>query len=316
MFRTGWCKDKVDERDRIHVTAKVVPDVVDLSANLPDVRDQGNLGSCTGFGIGGNLTGTAIQSGVYATMNVKEARALRAKIESEELSADGAVNFNQENEYTAAVTPEWFSPKWIYNGGRLLEGSLDEDSGCEPRDNLEFVRKYGCLLEHFAPYVDKLDTTDPTKWSSAPEALKWPIVSYTRLVDGVDGVCSGLASGSFVSIGSPWYESWMDTDGEGTLEERYDWVAGGHETFLYGYDKTTGFFMGQNSWGSSWGLGGRYKMPFSAINAFKQDGGYDAHLVTVDWSGVEPPPPPPPNPKPCSMRLMYRILTGGHDYQA
>ena len=152
--------------------------------------------------------------------------------------------------------------------------------------------------------------------SSAPEALKWPIVSYTRLVDGADGVCSGLAEGSFVSIGSPWYESWMDVDFTGNLPSVYSWVAGGHETFLYGYDKTKQVFYGQNSWGANWGRGGRYTMPFSAINAFKQDGGYDGHIVSVDWTGGPiPPPPPEPTPKPCSMRLMYRILTGGSDYQ-
>ena len=252
--KLGWLKDPRDERDYKRGAVIVhLPDKVDLSAILPSVRDQGNLGSCTGFGIGGNLTGCAKDQGVYT---------------------------------------EWFSPTWIYNGGRLLEGTLDEDSGCYPRDNLEFIREYGCLLEHFRPYKDTLDETDPTDWGLNDEAAKYPIIKYTRLVDGVDGILSALADGYLVSIGSPWYDSWFYPDAGGNLPEDYLYVAGGHEYLCYGYDKVRQVLLCQNSWGTGWGNSGKFTVPFSAIEYWKYDGGYDAHIIDVDWVTVTPEPTP------------------------
>lgn len=258
-LQRGWKKDKRDERD--HLRGRVVvklPSKVDLSEILPSVRDQGNLGSCTGFGIGGNLTGCAKQqkSGI-----------------------------------------DWFSPTWIYNGARLLEGTLAYDDGAFPRDCLEFLRANGCLLEIFRAYKDTLDTTDPTKWTCAKNAKDWPIVSYARLVDGVDGIKGALAAGHLVSLGSPWFGSWNDTGPNGILSDDYNVVSGGHEYLCYGYDDALGILFCQNSWGTSWGKAGRFAIRYSAIPAFKANDGYDAHIVTVDWIPVPDPIDPAPAKK-------------------
>ena len=67
-------------------------------------------------------------------------------------------------------------------------------------------------------------------------------------------------------------------------------------TFLYGYDKAANVFFGQNSWGLSWGLSGRYKMPMNCFNVFKQMGGYDAHYITFTCSPIIPDPIDPVDP--------------------
>lgn len=244
-------------RPSARATVVKLPEKIDLSAYLPAVRDQGNLGSCTGFGIGGNLTGCAKQQAVYS---------------------------------------EWFSPTWIYNGGRLLEGCLGYDDGAFPRDCLEFLRSNGSLLEHFRPYRDTLDKTDPLTWGFLAEAAKWPVVHYARLVDGVDGILAALAAGHLVSLGSPWFGSWMETDAAGTLPADYSVNAGGHEYLCYGYDATLKLLYCQNSWGKAWGDHGRFAVPFSAIEAWKRDGGYDAHIVLVNWGTEDPGPGPDPDP--------------------
>jgi hypothetical protein len=250
----GWRKDKRDKRDYLHSPFLVeIPTAVDLSKYCPPVRDQGNLGSCVGFGIAGNLSGTAKQCSVYS---------------------------------------EWFSPSWVYSGARLIEGTLGSDSGAYPRDALDFLLKNGCLLEHFKPYSDTLDTTDPTTWNVAKNARDWPLVTYIRVTDGVPNICDAIAQGYFISIGSPWYDSWIDVGSDGTLPEDYSSVAGGHETFLFGYDQTKKVFYGQNSWNVDWGRAGTYVMPFSAIDQFKVDGGYDCHYVTVNWTATPTPPTP------------------------
>lgn len=263
----GWKKDKRDERDYIHKASaeplKTIPAEFSLEDFLPAVRDQGNLGSCTGFGIGGPFTGTA---------------------------------------KLLDVCSEWFSPMWIYNGGRKEYGDLSYDDGAFPRDCYEFLTKYGCLLEHFRPYHDVLDPTDPLGWTLdgelvAPEARKFPVTSYYRITGGALNICDAIAEGRFVSLGVPWYSSWMQVGYDGVLPEEYGAVVGGHEVFLYGYDLVAEVFFGQNSWGKSWGHDGRFTMPFSAIDAFLRDGGYDAHYFDVMWEEVEPEPLPIPTKK-------------------
>jgi hypothetical protein len=258
----GWRKDRYDPKDYLHrkLVRLLIPDSFSLEEYLPEVRDQGNIGSCVGFGIGGNLTGLARGQDAFE---------------------------------------EWFSPTWIYNGARFLAGDLNYDAGAYPRDALDWISENGCLLEHFWPYDPyKLDKTSPPS-NLVEEALKRPILAYFRVTGGTEGICSALSLGCFVSIGVPWFDKWMDTDRDGNLAEvtELDDVAGGHEVFLYGYDIPKQLFYGQNSWGKEWGKNGRFTMPFSAFDVFKQFGGYDAHYVAVDWA-KEPEPPVPPEPVP------------------
>lgn len=248
----GWIKDKRDERDFLirAVKPELIPDKIDLSEHLPTVRNQGNQGSCVGYGIGGIVTGKAIQVKVFK---------------------------------------EWFSPRWIYYGGRFLGGYVHEDCGTEPRLALDWLIKYGCALESVWKYQERFDPEPPTQ-TVFNEAKKYPLFSYTRVVDGVDGICTALSLGSLVAIGSPWFSKWITTDDNGKLKTIYCWdsIAGGHETLLYGYDKTTEYYNGLNSWGSKWGNEGRFLMPFSAITQFKKKtrGGYDSHTISVDWMKV------------------------------
>lgn len=248
----GWKKDRHDSRDYIHKMRVVpIPDRYIMDQYLPSVRNQGNVGSCVGFGIGANLTA-------------------RAKI---------------RGDYT-----EWFSPTWIYNGARFFEGTLAEDVGCSPRDALEWLLEKGCVLEHLWPYNPlMLDMKAPSSSLDGP-AAEIPLIAYYRVVDGVDGLCDALAQGFYVSIGTPWFKKWMNPmpslaclwrNVPGVLPEVTvtDETVGGHETVLYGYDMKEKMFYGQNSWGTSWGRSGRYTMPFSAIGVFKALGGYDAHYI-------------------------------------
>lgn len=274
---TGWKKDRYDHRDfEFHRgrRAPVYPDRHTLINWMPTVRDQGMIGSCVGFGIGANLT----------------ALANRFKVD-----------------------PEWFSPTWIYNGARFIEGTLNYDEGCEPRNALKWIADRGSLKEHYWPYDPaRLDRTSPPSKFDGP-AREWPIVVYTRITNGIDGICAAIAAGYPVSIGNPWYDVWMDTDHAGNLmpiTSQYT-PNGGHETIIYGYDKPAGVFLCQNSWGVGWGDAGRFRMPMSALAVFNEHGGYDAHTIDVEWKpepqsasvGPEPQsgsvdPIPVPEPRP------------------
>jgi hypothetical protein len=264
--KLAWKKDKYDSRDFIHKPGedRILP-LFSLVQYCPDVRDQGDVGSCTGFGIGGILTGVAKQLNVFK---------------------------------------EWFSPEWIYNGARYIEGTLTQDAGAEPGDCMSWLKSKGCLLEEFWPYnPNVLDTTSPPSKDNAL-AAKYPLLTYVRVTGGSAGICSAIAAGNLVTIGTPWFDSWMNPKVDGILPvvTAKDTVAGGHETFLFGYDKTSKKFAGQNSWGTSWGKMGTYLMPFTPFDGvFSTLGGYDAYYVTVNWGA--PPPTPTPNGATRMVRL-------------
>jgi hypothetical protein len=269
-IRLGWKKSRFHLATTHKAKLVTLPPSVDLSQYIPPVRDQGQVGSCTGFGIGGIL-------GTEASQN---------------------------NEWI-----QWYSPEWIYNGARELEGTLFEDAGAEPIDCFTWLTNNGCLLEEFWPYnPNSVDTSSPD--SRKPEAMTYPSFTAVEVDNGIDGIMSALADGHVVAVGSPWFDSWMNIGSDGVLPAvtTNSSVAGGHETFLYGYDSISGSFLGQNSWGTSWGNNGHYKMPMSAFAVFNDPslGGYDAHYVI--WNATPVPPVPAPIPTPPPSPSFWTIL--------
>jgi hypothetical protein len=178
--------------------------------------------------------------------------------------------------------PEWVSPRWIYYGGRLYGGYPEQDCGTEPRLCLNFIVSNGYLMESDWGYGSTFSTEPPsvTLYDKAKLNL---IISYTRVVDGVDGICSALSEGKLVSIGSPWYEKWYYADVFGRLSRPncMSKVVGGHEYLIYGHNLSTEYFAIMNSWGDTWAIEGKASLPFKAIDRFKKIGGYDAHTIEV-----------------------------------
>lgn len=244
----GWQKDRFSAKDYLHARKFVkLPDIVKHTGWLTPIRNQGSVGSCVGHGIGMNLNSVKVQLGIFE---------------------------------------EWCSPTYIYNGARYIEGTLPFDLGCYARDALDWTLDYGILLEHYWPY----DPTGVDRHAPSSERIKqadrYIGFQYWRCVDGIEGICDALASGNLVSIGSPWFQEWRETDPCGRLAvpTASSTVIGGHETCLYGYDLTEGVFYGVNSWGTNWGSVGHYIMPFESMDIFKSRGGYDAHYLTFSGS--------------------------------
>jgi len=269
----GWIKDPRDPRDFIYKAVtprRAIPDVVDLSKFLPNIRNQGNEGACVGFGIAINLTATAIQQG---------------------------------------ADPEWFGPRWIYNLAREIEHRLDQE-GAYPRDACDGILKYGSLKEHFWEYKPKVESyMKATTHPNAPHALEWKIEKYDRADNWPDGIINALADQRFVSLGIPWYYEWMNPDKDGVLPTPVN-LVGGHEFCVCGYDLKNQRFKFANSWDTVWGpIGGFGYLPFGHFNRIMADGGGDAHVFTIKW-GVAPPPNPTedfPVDQIASVRILDRL---------
>jgi hypothetical protein len=267
----GWKKDKYDERDYVFKPrAALVPANVNLLDMLPEVRNQFDVGACTGFSIGGNLTAIAKQQGFFE---------------------------------------EWFSPTFIYNGARYLEGTLLKDVGAEPRNCLKWVQKSGALLEHLWPYDGwKLDSTVPSS-SLIAQSLKFVTFNYYRITEGTYGIMSALANGHLVSLGCPWFDKWYAPAADGILPKvnKDDEILGGHATLLWGYDNDV--LHGRNSWGREWGCKGNFAMRMSSLDVFKQLGGYDAYYIELSLSPQATPVTPAPQGCTCSQAVLSMVRT-------
>lgn len=227
-------KDKYDERDHLFARQPLktaLPAAIDLRSGCSPVVDQGDLGSCTANAMG---------SGLREYLEIKSKQTF--------------------------VT---LSRLYLYYHERLLEGTVNEDSGAEIRDGMKVLKQLGICPE-------ALDHYDISKFTDAPsqqaEALagQYKISSYQRL-NTISDVQRCLAGGYPVVLGMSVYESFesdsVANNGIVPVPKRGEQVLGGHAMLIIGYKKIgqTQYFIVRNSWGASWGDKGYCYIPISFI---------------------------------------------------
>jgi C1A family cysteine protease len=214
-----------------HLKAADLPSSIDLSKSkgYPSAYDQGQLGSCVS-------NGTAF-----------------------------AVEFDQIKQGKAPFMP---SRLFIYYNGRVIEGTVKQDSGLQVRDGIKAVAKLGVCPESELPYnIARFKQKPSTHCYS--DAVKELALQY-EAVDNSNAVPikSALASGLPVVFGITLYTSFeSDTvakTGIVQLPGAHEEVLGGHCMVIVGYDDKRQAFLVRNSWGS-WGLNGHCWIPYSYI---------------------------------------------------
>ena len=232
--RYGWIPDIPDQRDYLYAAPpaflRALPPRVDLRKQCPPVYDQGQLGSCTSNTIG------------------------------------GAIEFDQMKE----KLPQIFIPSrlFIYYNERVIEGTVNSDSGAMLRDGIKTVAKQGACPEPMWPYLIARFKTRPSAACYA-EGAKHTAVSYQRLVQSLSQMQGCLASGYPFVFGFTVYES-FETDtvartGHAPMPGSGEHVLGGHAVCAVGYNTTRRWFICRNSWGTSWGMRGYFTIPFAYL---------------------------------------------------
>lgn len=225
----GWKPDIPDHRDLYcYWTYNTkVSQSVDLRETdfLPEIYDQGQLGSCT-------------------------ANALAA-----------AFTFDQNKQKLEKFDP---SRLFIYYNEREIEGSVEVDSGASLRDGIKVLSRVGVCPETDYIYDISKFTYKPTDIAYS-HANEHKLVEYRRLNVNVIEIKKALSSGFPVIFGFTVFESFMSEEVEKTgvanLPTEDDKVVGGHAALIVGYDN--GHFIVRNSWGKSWGKNGYFTMPSS-----------------------------------------------------
>jgi C1A family cysteine protease len=121
----GWKPSLPDFHDyqynAPHEILKALPPSVDLRPQCPPVLDQGQLGSCVSNAVAGGL------------------------------------QFLQMKENIPSFVP---SRLYIYYNGRMLEGTINSDSGLSVRDGIKSVNRFGFPPETDWPQI-RCTTTKP-----------------------------------------------------------------------------------------------------------------------------------------------------------
>lgn len=234
----GYVPDEKDERDFVYKAVRPptapLPPMIDMRHLCSPVRDQGQLGCCTGFAIAAGL---------------REFQMIKLGV---------------------PLTP--MSPLFVYYEERKLEHTITQDAGAQPRDGLKVLAKTGCSPEADDPYNVALFTNKPSA-QALTDAGQFKIAAYHRL-NTLNDTLACLAGGGGVVMGFKVFESFesnsvaqtgdmpMPADGEASV--------GGHAVFVAGYKTDPGTAGGgclivKNSWSTGWGDNGYFYMPYAYV---------------------------------------------------
>jgi C1A family cysteine protease len=229
--RFGWIPDLPDQRDHIFSAPApvltVLPPSVDLRPGCPPtVYDQGQLGSCT-------------------------ANAIAAAFE-----------FDLAKQKLDDFMP---SRLFIYYNERVVEGTVDSDSGAMIRDGIKSVAKQGVCTEDSWGYdIDRFAEKPSDDCYTA--ALDNQALSYQRVPRTLDQMRGCLANGYPFVFGFTVYDSFESREvaesGVVPMPGEGESILGGHAVLAVGYDDETQRFLVRNSWGPGWGQGGYFTIPY------------------------------------------------------
>lgn len=230
----GWIRDLPDVRDFLYSAPlnrypQGLPPSIDLRADCPPVYDQGQLGSCTANAIG------------------------------------GAIEFDQGKQGTKEFMP---SRLFIYYNERVMEGTVNQDSGAPVRDGIKSVVTLGAPPESDWPY-DIQDFAQKPPVIAYSDAKQDLVTSYSRVAQNLLQMQGCLAEGYGFVFGFTVYQSFESQEVADTgivpMPASGEKVMGGHCVMAVGYDDTKRFFTIRNSWGASWGIKGYCLMPYEYL---------------------------------------------------
>lgn len=167
--------------------------------------------------------------------------------------------------------PAWaFMPSrlFIYFNERILENTVNEDSGAMIRTGIKVINKIGTAKEDLWPY-------DIAKFTYKPPLLAYQnaklhtCLRYQRVGQTEFEIKTALAQGHPVIFGFSVYES-FETDivahtGIVPLPLSFEKLLGGHAVLIVGYDDEMKLFKIRNSYGPNWGRNGYFYLPYEYV---------------------------------------------------
>lgn len=212
---------------------EALPLSVDHRSKCPPVYDQGELGSCSA-----NATVASIQ-------------------------------FEQAHH---GIEPNYVPSRLFqYFNTRLIEGTVNSDSGATIADAIKAVSIYGFCPEKKWPYnIRKFTKKPPKSLYDEAKGNAIPDIDYSSVNQSAYDLKCCLAAGNCVIFGFSVYESFESDEVAKTgvvsmPNPSSEEFMGGHAVLLVGYDDDKQHFIVRNSWGPNWGDNGYCYFPYSYL---------------------------------------------------
>jgi len=163
---------------------------------------------------------------------------------------------------------------FIYYNERLIEGTVNEDSGAQIRDGIKSINQYGVPDEHHWIYDPLKFTVKPSnniyKEAKLAKAVSYATIDFSQdntIDDRVIHLKQALYSGYPFVFGFTVYQSFesqtVAQTGIVPLPSDGEEILGGHAVCAVGFDDNRQSFIVKNSWGPKWGLNGYFYMPYA-----------------------------------------------------
>lgn len=163
---------------------------------------------------------------------------------------------------------------FLYYAVRMIEGTVELDSGAEMRAVCDALHKYGICPESYWPYDISKFAKKPTK-KACTSAEKYKIAEYATFdgdtIDDTRQIRAYLARRELpVLIGIDVYSSFesgevADTGVVPMPDTAAEQYFGGHAVLIVGYDDTQKVLIVRNSWGDGWGDKGYFYLPYDYV---------------------------------------------------
>lgn len=241
-------KDPVDSRDHVFQSFLVtrLPKKVDLTKYFPSIMNQGDLGTCAAHSI------------TYTILYC----------------------LNRSKNHTEFTTIP--SRLFLYTNARLLDGlDIRQDTGCTIRSMYKACAKYFSCDETVWKYNRSNAFVKPPPQIYQAARVNHKLFQYISIPQSLSTIKSCLAQGFPISFGMQLYESFlgdscMNTGIVPVPDKTKEKRLGGHAMVICGYDDSSKTFLIANSWGTSVGIKGYFKISYTMI--------VDPKLCSDFWS--------------------------------
>lgn len=269
----GWIRDTPDVRDHMYAPSFLtteslkgtVPSKFDMRSQVTDIPiyNQGSLGSCTSNSI----------SFLY--------------------------QFVEKKQRNTVVFPP--SRLFLYYNVRSDKNS---DTGASVRNCIKSAAATGMCSEGLWPYDTSKFKDKPTQ-ICYDQAANAKVIEYVSVPINIDTIKMALAEGNPIAFGFDVYSSfdYVGFDGRMPIPDTgKEKITGGHCVCMMGYDDDITFsgghkggFIVRNSWGTFWGDGGYFYMPYCVgTNSAIVSNFWIIKAITNPAVVVNPPVPDPP----------------------
>lgn len=231
----GWIPDVKDDNDwklSDHLSLPLARTPKGSNRKYaPWHKNQGAIGSCTGFGTTRAMRSALVKAGL-------------SDIDLSELMA--------------------------YYNGRLGMGTVASDSGASIRESIKAAVKYGVAAQNLWPYNISVFTQAPSP-EAYTDGLNHIVLDYYTVDNNPDAINAALAAGFVITLGIPVYKSFEVAPlGDVPMPIQGEPLMGGHNIVLDEWDDSVARYGFPNSWGE-WGAGGFGTISYDYITRYAAD---------------------------------------------